>query len=200
MKIIAISQRINTSDYNEIRPQLDIRLYNFIASAGYIPTPIPYYSFGKIRNDVLLKKWLVKIQPSGIVLSGGENIGSRIIRDNTEYFLINFSKKKRIPLLGICRGMQILAKYFGSKIINVKKHVNTKHLIKNKNKKILVNSFHNLAIRDCPKDFKIKFKAEDEVIESIYSQKYKMEGWMWHPERYKKFRSFDLKSFRKLFR
>ena len=96
--------------------------------------------------------------------------------------------------------MQILAKYFGSKIINVKKHVNTKHLIKNKNKKILVNSFHNLAIRDCPKDFKIKFKAEDEVIESIYSQKYKMEGWMWHPERYKKFRSFDLKSFRKLFR
>jgi len=93
MKIIAISQRIDTSDYNEIRPQLDIRLYNFIASAGYTPVPIPYYSFRKIRNDVLLKKWLVKIQPSGIVLSGGENIGSRIIRDNTEYFLINFSKK-----------------------------------------------------------------------------------------------------------
>lgn len=200
MKIIAISQRIDTSDYNEIRPQLDIKLFNFIASAGYIPVPIPYYSFGKIRNNVLLEKWLVKIQPHGIILSGGENIGSRTIRDNTEYFLINFSKKKRIPLLGICRGMQILAKYFGSKIFNVKKHVNTKHFIKNKNEKILVNSFHNLAIRDCPKDFKIKFKADDGIIESIHSQKYKMEGWMWHPERYKKFRSFDLKSFRKLFR
>ena len=31
---------------------------------------------------------------------------------------------------------------------------------------------------------------------SIYSVNFKMEGWMWHPERYKKFKSFDVKSFK----
>ena len=48
--------------------------------------------------------------------------------------------------------------------------------------------------------FGSQFKAEDGVIESIYSINFRMEGWMWHPERYKKFKSFDIKSFKRLFR
>ena len=200
MKIIAVSQRIEISKYKEIRPQLDINFFNFIVSAGYIPVPIPYYLYNKKKSNFFLKKWLTKIKPHGIVLSGGENIGTNKFRDTAEYFLINFSKKNHIPVLGICRGMQILSKYFGSKLFKVKNHVNKNHLIKSKDKKIIVNSFHNLAIKSCPKNFKIKFKAEDGVIESIYSTNSRMEGWMWHPERYKKFRSFDIKSFKRLFR
>ena len=200
MKIIAVSQRVEISKYKEIRPQLDINFFNFIVSAGYIPVPIPYYLYNKKKSNFFLKKWLTKIKPHGIVLSGGENIGTNKFRDTAEYFLINFSKKNHIPVLGICRGMQILSKYFGSKLFKVKNHVNKNHLIKSKDKKIIVNSFHNLAIKSCPKNFKIKFKAEDGVIESIYSTNSRMEGWMWHPERYKKFRSFDIKSFKDLFR
>jgi len=200
MKIIVISQRIEASKYKEIRPQLDINFFNFIATSGYLPVPIPYYSYDKKKSNIYLKKWLNKIKPHGIVLSGGEDIGINKIRDNAEYFLINFSKKNNIPVLGICRGMQILAKYFGSTLFKVKNHVNKNHLIKSQNKKITVNSFHNLSIKSCPKNFKIKFKAEDGVIEAIYSINYRMEGWMWHPERYKKFKSFDIKSFKRLFR
>jgi N5-(cytidine 5'-diphosphoramidyl)-L-glutamine hydrolase len=200
MKIIAVSQRVEISKYKEIRPQLDINFFNFIVSAGYIPVPIPYYLYNKKKSNFFLKKWLTKIKPHGIVLSGGENIGTNKFRDTAEYFLINFSKKNHIPVLGICRGMQILSKYFGSKLFKVKNHVNKNHLIKSKDKKIIVNSFHNLAIKSCPKNFKIKFKAEDGVIESIYSTNSRMEGWMWHPERYKKFKSFDIKSFKHLFR
>ena len=200
MKIIAVSQRVEISKYKEIRPQLDINFFNFIVSAGYIAVPIPYYSYDKKKSNFFLKKWLTKIKPHGIVLSGGENIGTNKFRDAAEYFLINFSKKNHIPVLGICRGMQILAKYYGSKLFKVKNHANKNHLIRSKNKKIIVNSFHNLAIKSCPKNFKIKFKTEDGVIESIYSINFRMEGWMWHPERYKKFKSFDIKSFKRLFR
>ena len=44
MKVIAISQRIEKSKYNEIRCQLDIRLIDFIVKCGLVPTPIPYFS------------------------------------------------------------------------------------------------------------------------------------------------------------
>ena len=88
-----------------------------------------------------------------------------------------------------------------SNIKNIKKNVIQKdHIIKNESNRITVNSFHHFAIKNCPKNFKIKFKAEDEVIESICSINSKMEGWMWHPERYKKFKSFDIKSFKNLFK
>ena len=94
MKIIAVSQRIEISKYKEIRPQLDINFFNFIVSSGYIPVPIPYYLYDKTKSNIYLKKWLNKIEPHGIVLSGGEDIGSNKIRDIAEYFLINYSKKK----------------------------------------------------------------------------------------------------------
>ena len=38
-------------------------------------------------------------------------------------FLINYSKANKIPLLGICQGMQMLGVKYGSKLIKVKNHV-----------------------------------------------------------------------------
>ena len=47
MKIIAVSQRVEISKYKEIRPQLDINFFNFIATSGYLPVPVPYYTYDK---------------------------------------------------------------------------------------------------------------------------------------------------------
>ena len=93
MKLIAISQRVEISKHNEIRPQLDIKLFNFIVASGDIPVPIPYFLYNKKKSNILMKKWLKKIKPNGIVLSGGEDIGTNKLRDTAEYFLINFAKK-----------------------------------------------------------------------------------------------------------
>ena len=61
------------------------------------------------------------IKPYGVVLSGGSDIGKNKIRDESEKFLIKFAIKNRIPLIGICRGMQLIGNFFNSKLIKVKK-------------------------------------------------------------------------------
>ena len=60
----------------------------------------------------------IEIKLSGIVLSGGDDIGKYALRDKSEILLIKYSLKKKIPIFGICRGMQIISKYFK---INLKK-------------------------------------------------------------------------------
>ena len=46
---------------------------------------------------------------NGIILSGGNNIGDVKERDITETYLLKYAETNEIPVLGICRGMQMLA-------------------------------------------------------------------------------------------
>ena len=84
MKIIGVSQRLEISKHNELRLQIDTRLINFISNCGYIPIPIPYYNLPKRNSLKKLTFWLNNIKLSGIVLSGGSNIGEHKLRDNSE--------------------------------------------------------------------------------------------------------------------
>lgn len=196
MKKIAISQRLELSKYNELRCQLDIKLNSFISQCGFLPVPIPYFSSKKKASINELKKWMNVIKPYGVVLSGGSDIGKNKIRDESEKFLIKFAIKNRIPLIGICRGMQLIGNFFNSKLIKVKNHVNTKHDIFSKYERFRVNSFHNFSIKSCPKNFKVLFKSKDGYIEAIYSKNNKIYACMWHPERNKNFEKQDIKIFK----
>ena len=199
MKKIGITQRIYISEHGEVRTQIDINLYKFIYSCGYIPIGIPYFNEKKNNSLIKLKNWLEKTRINGIVLSGGEDIGIFKLRDFSENFLIKYSIKKKIPLFGICRGMQIIGLFFKSKIIRVKNHVQKFHVVYSKKNRITVNSFHNFSLKNCPKNFNIEYKALDGNIESIESKQKKIYACMWHPERYNKFRKSDKIKFKKIF-
>ena len=47
MKLIAISQRLEKSNYGENRAQLDTRLFDFVIKSGLMPIPIPYFNGNK---------------------------------------------------------------------------------------------------------------------------------------------------------
>ena len=91
-----------------------------------------------------------------LILSGGNDVLSREktskIRNVVELNLIKNSIKKKIPILGICRGAQLLNIFFGGKLTKINNHMNTRHQIFFKDKKILnrekltVNSYHNYGI------------------------------------------------------
>ena len=197
MKIIGITQRMQKiTKYNEYRDQIDNKLNSFVIKAGYIPVPIPNFKLDNKKDNKILIHWLKKVNPSGIILSGGDDYGAYKIRDKNEIRIIRWSILKKIPMLGICRGMQIINKYFGGTKIKIKNHTGKKHKILGDHCKFRknVNSFHNWGFnkKNISGKFHIKSMAEDKTIESIKHKKYNINGIMWHPEREIKFKKDDL--------
>ena len=124
-KIIAVSQRVDLfEDISENRNSVDDRLLRWIIEIGFAPLQIP-----NILGDDLIS-WINCFKPMGFVLSGGQNFGINKDRDRTETILLKYASSKKIPVLGICRGMQILGLYDGSVLDSLKDHVGVRHPIK----------------------------------------------------------------------
>lgn len=125
----------------------------------------------------------------GVVLSGGDSF-----IDN-DYLLVDYLYQKNIPTLGICLGMQSMAKCFSAtEEINVLNHLSNELYVHYINisensllykilnsKKILVNSRHKSAIIETKLD--VSARSNDGIIEAVEDNtKDFFLGLEWHPE------------------
>ncbi len=183
MKRILVTQRIDwVESHKEFRDSLDQRLISLVVASGFMPIPVPNFNQVNDKESNNLIRFVQEMHPDGIILSGGNDLGEFPDRDSTELQLIDFAERFSIPLLGICRGMQIMGVANGSKLIKVDGHSGTSHAITGKTWRT-VDSFHNYALDACPKDYHVTAFSEDGSIEAIAHKTRRMEGWMWHPER-----------------
>ena len=188
---IGNSQRIvNEQNYVEKRDAISHDWPNFLEKINLVPVFIP----NSLSDTV---SFLESFGLSGMILSGGDNLGVHPDRDKTELECLNFAINKKIPILGVCRGMQLINNFFGGSIIqnNNNKHVGTNHPIKIldsnissvlKTNSIVVNSYHNnLITKDvlAPSLSSIAIDETDNSIECLIHEKYPILGVMWHPER-----------------
>ena len=112
--------------------------------------------------------------------------------------LVKSAEQKKLPLLGICRGMQIMAYKEGITLKPLVGHVGNRHKVKGEICRT-VNSYHNLCISDCPDGYMVISRSEENSIEAIKHLKLPWEGWMWHPEREPQFANQDIERVKALF-
>jgi len=190
---IGITLRVETIEkYHEKRDALSQEWTKFLEKTNSIPVFIP-------NTLIDTKSYLMEMQLDAIVISGGDNQGDNPERDKTEKEILEFSIKNQIPVLGICRGMQVINNFFGGSQITSDNsiHVGKYHqiLFQDQNfvnyynsKKITVNSFHHNLIptNGIGNDLEIFAVSDnDSTVEGFYHKKLPIIGIMWHPEREK---------------
>ena len=217
-KIIGISANIEiATDSTCFAGCKRLRLYNeyvdAVIKAGAIPMVIPV-----VTDKRVLEEQLNIID--GLIISGGYDIDplryneephpllGQIFpeRDEFEFTLVKLAMEKEIPVLGICRGHQVLNVVNGGTLyqdISLKEGSSLKHIqgghgsvVSHKinveknsmlyeilGESSLVNSLHHLAVKDIANGFKVSAISTDGVIEAIErTQGSFAMGIQWHPE------------------
>lgn len=160
---------------------------------------------------------------NGIVLPGGEDVHPSYynkpeyekefsltdfnrIRDEFELSILQYATQNNIPILGICRGLQIANVFFnGSLIPDLKKIEKTIHSCQGKEETFhsigmqegslaqsifeekwgLVNSNHHQSVDRIGNNLELTAKSEDGVVEGIGHRNHSKSMLLvqWHPER-----------------
>ena len=187
---VLISQRCDAVvGRNEIRDALDINLSALLWELNFLPVPVS----SAIGNH---EEYIRELMPDAVVLSGGNNIGQAVKRDQLEAALLLHAAAYNLPVLGICRGMQMINHHQGGGLSRVSGHVAVRHLILGPlaaASQREVNSYHNIGIVDADlgNDLEAGAWSDDGVVEALRHRALPWLGIMWHPERDTPSANFD---------
>lgn len=171
-------------------------------------------------NDKITEKEILSFD--GLILTGGSDVSDLMYkpikpelikttdneRDKFESMLLNLALKSKIPILGICRGLQFVNTFFGGTLYEdlvyykfsnhsiemdkTHKIIISKNSVLNKITKSLkgfVNSSHHQSAKKIGKELRITSKSVDGVVESLEWKNPNNKSFLllvqWHPERMK---------------
>ncbi len=194
---IGVSTRVDSiSEYSEQRDALDQRWMHFFSQSEILPYLLP-------NCQQLLPRILKDIPFSGFLLTGGSSLarygGNAPERDYVEQNILAYAIEKGLPVLGVCRGMQVIQDYFSNSLQPVSGHVNSKHQITFNGMSRVVNSYHELGAKNASAPLLVESKSDDGVLKAISHESLSITGIMWHPERQQPFEQEDIDLFKRVF-
>lgn len=201
---IGISMRVVRSEYGETRDALARDWPVLLEKLGRVHASAPeWFLLPNIGEDCVSLARRYGIQ--GLLLTGGDDIGATPDRDATENALLRWATGEHLPVLGVCRGAQMLARHAEAKLTEVQRerHVAARHAVKWRSADAQtsfwqqalpgqgnaeVNSYHNWGLfpEGCPDCLRIAAVCpEDGSIEAFCHTALPWLGIFWHPEREK---------------
>ena len=142
-----------------------------------------------IRNDKITSNDILKKKYNKIVISPGPGNPNQ----SGNCLKIVKTLYKKIPILGVCLGHQIIGQVFGSKIVQAEKlmHGKTSKIIskkvgilKNLPKSFEATRYHSLIIdkKSLSKHLEITAESKDGLIMGVQHKEYDVHGVQFHPE------------------
>ncbi|MGE5676363.1 MAG: gamma-glutamyl-gamma-aminobutyrate hydrolase family protein [Mycobacterium leprae] len=196
--------RYNTSDY-----------FRAIQFAGGVPVLLPFCDTTEEAGEILAHL-------DGLLLSGGDDVDPQLYgeqphqhngdispaRDTTELALVKVALERNMPILGVCRGHQVMAvaaggalwqdipaqvpgaikhsqsaaKSYPTHAVAVKAGTRLADLL---GTSIRVNSRHHQAVKSVPSDWVISAQAPDGIVEAMEHPGHRFAlSVQWHPENF----------------
>ncbi|EPJ48869.1 MAG: hypothetical protein OFPI_27410 [Osedax symbiont Rs2] len=208
MKLLGITQRVEeVKSYSERRDCLDQRWYEYANMLGYIPVPLPNIP----QNQVAALLNVLNL--NAVLFSGGNSIASYNSaardsapeRDGFEARLLDECLARNIPVIGVCRGMQMINVCLGGGLSPISNHVGIRHDISitetGNTRNVSVNSYHNWCIPGESLAPILNVIAVDCAgnVEAFKHANKSVLGIMWHPEREEQPSSSDINLIKSIF-
>ncbi len=186
-----------------------------VIASGGIPVIIPISN-----DDEVIKAQIAACD--GLILSGGQDVDpvhyqkepleklgiTNPERDRFDFKLLDYAQAKQLPILAICRGIQVLNVYHGGSLYQDVSYYESDLSIKHSQdsapgqrthgitvtpdsklhallgkETLRVNSFHHQLIKKVGKQLKVSAVALDGAIEAVEHIDYPWQiGVQWHPE------------------
>ena len=188
MKRIGLTQRVEIiTSYQERRDCLDQSWTELLLELGLMPIPLP-----NIKDEKTITEYVHALKLDGVILTGGNDLAYTnsssvaIERDLFETALVDYCIDHNLPVLGVCRGMQMLNVFFGGQLLKVEGHVTASHDITfSSGQKYAVNSYHDWGISDdaLAVDLIAQGHSVDGLVEYCHHKNLPIVAMMWHPER-----------------
>jgi N5-(cytidine 5'-diphosphoramidyl)-L-glutamine hydrolase len=150
----------------------------------------------QVPNDVgSLAGWLKVVGPDAVILTGGEDVGKYPDRDALELSILDLLYGT-VPILGICRGFQIINLWSGGtqSVATNDDHLAVSHPVNIEDlslrewlnsSELVVNSYHSNLVRphELSEQMTVVATAPDGSVESFRSTDRSVLAFQWHPER-----------------
>lgn len=198
LKFIAVTQqRINdTTGASKREDTLDRAWLALLDACGCLAMRIP-------NEPQRAIKFLEAFPFDGLLLTCGNELaahgGDAPERDKTEFTLLTHAIHKKLPILGVGRGMQVIQKLFSIPLCAIDGHAATQETIDINGVREAVYSDHRFGATDTSPDLDVWARADDGVIKAVKSIKHNITGIMWRPDQEKPFHARDLNIIRRAF-